>query len=132
MNQEEFHKQYEEEAEKIFTALSILPEDSLLKIIQDKRDTPYNFWKGEDQYQIWRVFKQTGTEKSIKPLYEIVSNMENEYLVRYHACDALFAIAGIHDDPFKGEVQFGLNANREPVDRQKAIHKLGALLKLHL
>ena len=118
--------------EKIFAALSALPEESLLKFIQDKRDTPYNFWKGEDQYQIWRVFKQSGTEKSIKPLYEIVSNMENEYLVRYHACDALFAIAGIADNEFKGEVQFGLNSNREPVDQQKAIHKLEALLKLHL
>ena len=130
MNQEEFHKHYEEEAEKIFTALSEIPEDSLVKIIQDKRDTPYHFWKGEDQYQIWRVFKQTGTEKSIRPLYEVVSNMENEYLVRYHACDALFVIAGIEDGQFKGEVQYGLNAKREPVDQQKAIHKLGVLLKL--
>ena len=130
MNQEEFHKHYEEEAEKIFTTLNTLPEDSLLKIIRDKRDTPYNFWKGEDQYQIWRVFKQSGTEKSLKPLYDVVSNMENEYLVRYHACDALFSIAGIEDDPFKGEVQYGLNANRERVHQKKAIHKLGVLLKL--
>ena len=130
MNQEEFHKRYEEEAELIFTSLSALTEDSLLKIIQDKREVPYNIWKGQDQYQIWRVFKQTGTEKSIKPLYDVVSNMENEYLVRYHACDALFSIAGIDDDNFKGEVQFGLNSNRERVDQKKAIHKLGVLLKL--
>ena len=130
MNQPEFHKYYEEESERIFTELNKLNEDVLLEIIAGKKKDRYNFRKGNDNYQIWRVFQTKGTEKSIKPLFEIVSNLKNEYLIRYHACNALFKIADLNDDEFKGQVQFGLNAEREKIDQQQAIEKLRTILKI--
>lgn len=130
MNQLEFHKYYEEESERIFSELNKLNEDELLGIISGKNEDRYNFRKGNDNYQIWRVFQKKGTEKSVQPLFEIVSNLKNEYLIRYHACNALFKIADLNDDDFKGQVQFGLNADREIIDQQQAIEKLRKILKL--
>lgn len=66
----------------------------------------------------------------MKPLFEIVSDLKNEYLIRYHACDALFKIVNLNDENFKGEVQFGLNAKREVVDQQNAIDRLREILKI--
>jgi len=131
MNQEEFHKYYEEESERIFSELKKLGEDELLNIISGKSEDKFNFRKGNDNYQIWRAFQIKGTEKSVLPLFEIVSNLKNEYLIRYHACSALFKIADLNDDDFKGQVQFGLNADREIIDQQEAIEKLRTKLKLH-
>ena len=130
MNQSEFHKYYEEESERIFSELNKLNEDELLGIISGKKENSFNFRKGNDNYQIWRVFQKKGTEKSVQPLFEIVSNLKNEYLIRYHACNALFKIADLKDDDFKGQVQFGLNADREIIDQQQAIEKLRKILKL--
>jgi len=130
MNQVEFHKYYEDESERVFTELNKLNEDELLGIISGKSEDRFNFRKGNDNYQIWRVFQAKGTDKSIKPLFGIVSNMKNEYLIRYHACNALFKIANLNDNDFKGQVQFGLNANREKIDQQQAIDKLRTILKL--
>lgn len=131
MNQEEFHKYYEEESDRIFSELKKLGEDELLNIISGKSEDKFKFRKGNDNYQIWRVFQIKGTEKSVLPLFEIVSNLKNEYLIRYHACNALFKIADLNDDDFKGQVQFGLNAKREIIDQHKAIEKLRTKLKLH-
>ena len=131
MNQEEFHKYYEEESERIFSELKKLGEDELLNIISGKSEDKFNFRKGNDNYQIWRAFQIKGTEKSVLPLFEIVSNLKIEYLIRYHACNALFKIADLNDDDFKGQVQFGLNADREIIDQQEAIEKLRTKLKLH-
>ena len=130
MNQSEFHKYYEEESERIFSELNKLNEDELLGIISGKKENSFNFRKGNDNYQIWRVFQKKGTEKSVQPLFEIVSNLKNEYLIRYHTCNALFKIADLKDDDFKGQVQFGLNADREIIDQQQAIEKLRKILKL--
>ena len=130
MNQGEFHKYYEEESERVFNELDLLTEDELLKIIEDKGERKFKIWKGRDNYQIWRVFKTKGTEKSIKPLFEIVSNLKNDYLIRYHACDALFKIANLTDENFKGEVQYGRNEERKLVNQQNAISKLGEILNL--
>jgi hypothetical protein len=130
MNQLEFHQRFEEESEKIFNALVLLSEEELLKILADATGGHYKIWAGGDQYQIWQAFQANGTQKSIQPLFTIVSNLSIEYLVRYHACAALFKIANIHDDDFKGQVQYGLNANREKVDQKEAIRKLGVILHL--
>ncbi len=88
MTYEEFQKQYEVESDKVFAELSSLSEDALLKIIGDKSEERFKIWKGQDNYQIWRAIGENGTVKSIKPLFEIVSDLGNEYLVRYHACTA--------------------------------------------
>lgn len=130
MNQSEFHKYFEEESERIFSELNKLNEDELLDIISFKTEDRFNFRKGQDNYQIWRVFQIKGTEKSVQPLFEIVSNLKTEFLIRYHACNALFKIADLNDDDFKGQVQFGLNAKREKIDQKQAIEKLGMFLKL--
>jgi hypothetical protein len=61
-------------------------------------------------------------------LFAIVSNLSIAYLVRYHACAALFHLAHIEDEDFMGQVQYGLNANREKVDQQVAIKRLAELL----
>lgn len=129
MNQLEFHQRYEEESEQIYNTLIKLDEDELLDIIADPNGSKYKIWVGSDNYQIWQVFKAKGTIKSIWPLFDIVSNLSKPYLVRYHACTALFAIAGIHDEEFKGMVQYGRNAARELIDQQAAIHRLEAILK---
>lgn len=128
MTQQEFHQQYEIESGKMFRALSKLSEDELLLIISRKGKHAYHLNEGKDNYQIWQVIKQKGSSKSLQPLFEIVKNLNNEYLVRYHACEALFGIAGINDEDFKGQVQYGLNKDRQPVDQQKAIDKLASIL----
>ncbi len=129
MNQQEFHQRYEEESEQIYNTLIKLDEDELLDIISDPGGSKYKIWVGSDNYQIWQVFQAKGTAKSIKSLFDIVSNLQNPYLIRYHACAALFKIAGIDDEEFKGRVQFGRDGNRERVDQQAAIHRLKTMLE---
>ncbi|HUM45480.1 MAG TPA: hypothetical protein PLD84_01040 [Chitinophagales bacterium] len=124
MTYEEFQKYYEEDGDKTFAELSKLSESELLKLIANKNESRYQIWQGKDNYQVWTALQSKGTSKSIKPLFNIVSDMKNDYLIRYHACNALFAIAGIKDEDFKGEVQYGLDKNRQPVNRQNAIDKL--------
>jgi hypothetical protein len=128
MTQEEFHQYYENESERLFTELSSLTEDELLAIISDPDESRYLIWEGRDNFQIWRALQAKGSEKAIKPLYAIVSNLKNPYLVRYHACTALFHLARLSDDGFKGEVQYGLNSERQPVNQQQAIERLGVML----
>ena len=132
MTQEEFNEFYEDESERVFNELNELTEDNLLKIIVDRDETKFQIWDGRDNYQIWRVFQIKGTVKSIKPLFEIVSNLKIEYLIRYHACEALFKIANLTDDNFKGEVQYGRNAKRKTVNQQNVINKLGKILNLEV
>ena len=129
MNQQQFHQFYEEESERIYNALMKLDEDALLEIIKDPGGSAYKIWVGNDNYQIWQVLQAKGTAKSIKPLFHIVSNLGIEYLIRYHACAALFVIAGIRDEEFKGRVQFGRDANRELIDQKAAITKLSEMLE---
>lgn len=130
MTQEEFHEFYEDKSERVFTELNKLREDDLLKIIADKDEKKFKIWDGRDNYQIWRALQIKGTEKSIKPLFEIVSDLKNEYLIRYHACNSLFEIANLTDDSFRGEVQYGRNSKRKKVNQQNSIKKLGAILNL--
>ena len=130
MTQEEFHKLYENESEHIFNELNKLTEDELWNIITDKNGKEVKIWDASDNYQIWRVLQIKGTQKSIKPLFEIVSNLKNDYLIRYHACNALFKIANLTDENFKGEVQYGRNEEREIVNQQNAIIELGKILNL--
>lgn len=129
MKQEEFHLRYEEEAEHIYATLSKLSEDELLAIIADPGGGRHRIWDGNDNYQVWQVFRVKGTVKSIRPLFDIVSNLGNKYLVRYHACAALFTIAGISDDDLLGEVRYGLNKYRERVDQRAAIDRLEGILR---
>jgi hypothetical protein len=102
----------------------------LLRIIGNRLELKYGVWRGQDNYQIWRAFGIKGTQKSIKPLFDIVSNLNNDYLVRYHACDALFSVAGIRDSNFKGKVQYGRDKERNEVDQLQAILDLGQILKI--
>jgi hypothetical protein len=132
MTQEEFHKFYEDESERVFNELNELTEDDLLEIIVDRNENKFKIWSGNDNYQIWRVFQIKGTVKSIKPLFEIVSNLKNEYLIRYHACEALFKITNLTDGNFKGEVQYGRNSTRKTVNQKNAIKKLGKILNLEV
>ena len=128
MNQQEFHQRFEEETDQFYNTLIKLDEDELLDIISNPDGGKYKIWDGNDNYQIWQVFKTKGTVKSIKPIFHIVSNFQNPYLVRYHACAALFVLAVIDDEEFKGRVQFGRNGNREAIDQPAAIAKLKAML----
>lgn len=128
MTQQEFHQQYEIESEKIFHALNKLSAEELLRIISRKGKDAYHLNEGKDNYQIWQVIKKKNNPVFVMPLFDIVKNLNNEYLVRYHACEALFGIAGINDEDFKGQVQYGLNKDRQPVDQQKAIDKLESTL----
>lgn len=128
MTQQEFHERYEIESEKAFKRLSKLSESELLQIISKKGKNAYHLGEGKDNFQIWQVIKQKGSGIFVMPIFDIVRDLNIEYLVRYHACDALFAIAGIEDEDFKGQVQYGLNKDRQPVDQQKAIDKLESIL----
>lgn len=128
MNYSEFQQRYEEESDKLYSKLTAKSEDELLEIIADASGGQYNIWKGGDQYQIWNAISAKGTSKSIQPLFEIVSNLKIEYLVRYHACNALFKIVHLDDEDFKGQVQYGLDINRQKVDQHFAIEKLAEIL----
>ena len=132
MTQQEFHEAFEAESKRLFNELNIFSEVELLEIIADKNEKKYGIWKGYDNYQIWYTLQTKGTEKSIKPLFEIVANLKNEYLVRYHAGNALFKIANLSDDNFKGQVQYGLNSKRKKINQQNAINKLGKILNLEV
>ena len=132
MTYAEFQRQFEEYAESAYKKLSTHSEPELISLISDKKENKYGIWKGSDNYQVWRVLQEKGAVKSIPPLFEIVRNLQNEYLVRYHACEALFVIAKINDDNLKGEVQYGLNKDRQAVDQQKAIAELERILAPHL
>lgn len=127
---EEFQSRYEQEGDKLYRQFNQLTEDQLLDLIRSYPDNAYGLWKGGDQYQCWRALGEKGTRSSIQPLYAVVSNLAIDYLVRFHACETLFHIAEINDDNLKGIVQYGLDQNRQPVDQQMAIQKLGRLLGL--
>ncbi|MDX2282641.1 MAG: hypothetical protein NW241_00705 [Bacteroidia bacterium] len=129
MSYEAFQQQYEAESGDAFAELRRLDETALLALIAARRWGRYDLWKGEDHYQIWRALETKGTSASIWPLFAIVSDLQHAYLVRYHACEALFGIAGIRDGDLKGRVQYGLDLNRQPADRQEALAKLEALLR---
>lgn len=60
MNQSEFHKLYEDESDRIYSELNKLNEDELLNIVSGKKEDKFNFRSGNDNYQIWRVFKKKG------------------------------------------------------------------------
>ena len=128
MNYSEFQKRYEEESDHLFDKLSALSEEELLKIIADPAGGKYDIWKGGDQYQIWNAFEKNGSAKSIQPLFDIVSNLGIEYLVRYHTCEALFHIAHIEDADLMGQVQYGLDIHRQKVDQLAAFQRLSQLL----
>lgn len=128
MTYEEFQKYYEEDSDEVYRLLNKLSETDLLQLISDRNQDKYEIWTGKENYQVWRVLQTKGTEKSMFPLFKIVSNLENDYLIRFHACAALFTIAKINDDDFKGEVQYGLNKNRQPINQQKAFDKLENIL----
>lgn len=126
----EFQARYEEEGDKLFHQFNKLTEDELLRIIRAYPDNAYGIWKGADQYQCWRALGGKGSRASIQPLYSVVKNLQIDYLVRYHACDALFAIAGISDENLKGIVLYGLDQQRQPADQSAAITELGKRLEL--
>ncbi|PKB16700.1 hypothetical protein [Flavobacterium sp. 5] len=130
MNQSEFHEAFETHSRNAFEELILCSEEELWQIILIKNNKRYDVWKGSENYQIWRVINVKGTAKSIKPLFDIVSNLKNEYLVRYHACDALFKLAGINDAEFKGKIQYGLNSNRKKVNQITEIEKLRNVLQI--
>lgn len=127
---EQFQISFEQESERVFNELSKLTEDDLLEIIANRLESKYGVWRGQDNYQIWRAFGIKGTRKSVRPLFDIVSNLNIDYLIRYHACDALFSIAGIRDSEFKGKVQYGRDKYRNSVDQLQAIRDLGDMLKI--
>lgn len=128
MTHQEFQKYYEDHSEHMYEQLNGMDEAALLALIAGTAENTFNIWKGGDNYQVWRVLAEKGTGMSIKPLFDIVTNLKNDYLVRYHACTALFSIAGINDEDFIGQVQYGLDKNRQPVDQQQAFKKLQNIL----
>ncbi len=124
MSYEEFQRMYEIESEKLYEYFVRFSEDEILDLIAQK--------KWDAQYQIWRAISDKGSDKSIRPLFEVVSDLKIEYLVRYHACTALFQLANISDDEFKGMVQFGLDKNGERVNQEQAIEQLRKMLAEYL
>ncbi|KAF5082467.1 hypothetical protein DSECCO2_98210 [anaerobic digester metagenome] len=121
MSYEKYQKSFEESAEKAYNEYLNCSETELIEIISRKH------W--DSTYQIWNALKVVGSEKSIKILYEIVSNLKNDYLIRYHACETLFHIADIKDEEFKGVIQYGLDRKRKEVNQTHAIEKLKEMLK---
>jgi hypothetical protein len=127
---ENFQARYEQEGDQLFLQFNEFTEEQLLDIINRYPDNAYGLWKGGDQYQCWRVLGGKGTKRSIEPLFAIVTNLEIDYLVRYHACDALFEIAALEDDSLKGIVQYGLDKDRQPADQHAAFRELANRLGL--
>ncbi len=127
---EEFQSRYEQEGDKLYREFNQLTEDQLIDLIRSYPDNAYGLWKGGDQYQCWRALGNKGTKKSHEPLFAIVTNLNIDYLVRYHACDALFHIAVLNDDNLKGIVQYGLDKDRQLANQQAAFRELEKLLGL--
>ncbi len=130
MSYEDFQRQYDQESEAFYHQLESLSEDELLRLIADRNESRFRIWAGGDNYVSWRVLGEKGTTASVLPLLELVSDLNNPYLIRYHACAALFNIAGLDDVDLKGQVQYGLDKNRQRVDQQDAINKLRAILEI--
>lgn len=128
MTQEEFHRYYEDESDSVFSKFSKMTEGELLEIIADKNKGRFNIWKGGDNYQIWRALQIKGTQWSLRALFEVVRDLKHDYLIRYHACEALFKIANLEDEAFKREVQLGFDSENKPVDREANFRKLEAML----
>lgn len=126
---EQFQTNFEQDADQLFHEFCKLPEDNLLEIISNRFDHKYGVWQGRDYYQIWRAIGIKETQQSIQPLFDIVSNLTNDYLIRYHACDALFNIAGIRDSRFKEKILYGRDENKNPVDQLQAFRDLEQILK---
>lgn len=128
---EDFQKYYEEESDRVFDELMQLNEDELLVLTEKDYKSKFRIWEKADNFQVWRALAEKGTKKSLPRLFEIVRDLSNDYLIRYHACDALFKIAGITDNNFKGQVQYGLDQDRNPVNQLLAIERLKSLI-MHL
>lgn len=120
MDQSEYQRKYEEDASNIHSQYSAMNEDYLLSLVQSGRI--------DDTFQIWNVLGEKGTRKSLPILYNIVSNLNNPYLTRYHACEALFRIARINNAELKGMVQYGRDRNGKLVNQGQAIIQLGRFL----
>jgi HEAT repeat protein len=120
MDYAEFQYQYEEQSRRLYKQFLEMSEDELIQLIENQ--------KFDSNYQIWRALGDKGSKKSIRCLFEIVSNLNNEYLVRYHACSALFKIANINDLDLLGRVQHGRNKHRQKTDQKEAIEKLRTIL----
>lgn len=129
---EQFQSSYEQDSDQLFHEFSKLPEDKLLEIITNRLEHKYGIWQGRDNYQIWRAIGIKGTQQSIQPLFDIVSNLKNDYLIRYHASDALFRIAGIRDKNIKEKILFGRDENKNPVDQTEAFRDLEQILKFKI
>jgi hypothetical protein len=126
---EQFQTNFEQESDRVFYDYSKLTEDNLLEIITNRHEHKYGIWQGRDNYQIWRAIGIKGTQHSIQPLFNIISNLKNDYLIRYHTCDALFSIAGIRDKNIKEKILFGRDENKNPVDQLEAFSELEQILK---
>jgi len=122
MTYEDFQQKFEDGADKSFETYIKLSEDVLLNLIQTGQY--------DDTYQIWRALQVKGTRKSLFILFNIVSNFNNPYLIRYHACEALFKIGAIQNDEFKGMVQYGRDKYGKLIDQRITIQKLRNYLSL--
>ena len=120
MDYSEFQKYYEAFAGQRYQEYMKLPENRLIQLAENHQ------W--DDTFQLWKAIKEKGTEKSIFVLLDFVSNLSNDYLARYHACDALFHLAGINDEEFKGMVQYGRNREKEKIDQETAIKRLKKMI----
>lgn len=116
----EFQEYYENESERLYKQLVQLSETELIQRVERQE------W--DSNYQLWQAIAANGSQRSIGPLYNVVKNLDNDYLIRYHACDALFKLANIDDERFKGIVQYGLDENRQAADQALAIVQLGERL----
>lgn len=120
MDYSEFKNRYEQDGKNALYSYIKMSEDELLDTVNKKA------W--DNTYQMRYALIKKGTKKAIKPIYQIVSNLKNDYLIRYHACNALFHIAAIQDDELKGMVQYGRKSTREKIDQIQAIKKLEEIL----
>lgn len=120
MDYAEFQYQYEEQSRRLYKQFLEMSEDELIQLIENQ--------KFDSNYQIWRALGDKGSKKSIRCLFEIVSNLNNQYLVRYHACAALFKIANINDLDLLGRVQHGRNQQRKMTNQNEAIEELRSIL----
>jgi hypothetical protein len=121
MDYAEFQYQYEEQSSRLYKQFMEMPEDKLIQLIENQ--------KFDSNHQIWRALGDKGCKKSISCLFNVVSNLNNKYLVRYHACVALFKIANIDDPDLLGRVQHGRNQQRQMTSKIKAIEELRTILE---
>lgn len=128
LNKMHWKERYEYEADRTLQALYRLPEDDLLRAIQENRIDPY--------FAAWYAIAKTGTLRKAAPvLWDFLrrSPGEGNMLNRYHCAAALFSLLGRPDPDCKDPLRRGVQWDHEGEEaRQAALNELWTVILVEM